>query len=84
MTRQTISITEPNELWLKAQLASKEYASKSEIINDLIRRARSQQAEAEIEFIRNTLIQSEQSGFTEKTPQHMLAAFKTQINNDAL
>ena len=82
MTRQTVSITEPNELWLKSQLASKEYTSKSEVINDLIRRARSHQAE--IDFIRNKLIQAEQSGFTEKTPQQMLATFKMNARSDAL
>ena len=30
MARQSISLTQPNDEWLKAQVASKEYASKSE------------------------------------------------------
>ncbi len=44
-----------------AQVQSEEYTSKSEIVNDLTRKARAQQSE--IEFIREKLIKSEQSGF---------------------
>ncbi|WP_299208381.1 hypothetical protein [uncultured Dokdonia sp.] len=43
MARQSISFTDPNDEWLKAQVESKEYASKSELVNDLIRQARKQQ-----------------------------------------
>lgn len=38
MARQNITITEPNDEWLKSQVESKEYSSKSELVNDLIRR----------------------------------------------
>ena len=40
MSRQSISFTEPNNEWLNSLVESKEYSSKSEIINDLIRKAR--------------------------------------------
>ncbi|MEP0365764.1 MAG: hypothetical protein ABJN36_09790 [Cyclobacteriaceae bacterium] len=40
MGRQSISFTEPNDEWLKAQVESHEYSSKSELVNDLIRQAR--------------------------------------------
>jgi antitoxin ParD1/3/4 len=43
MGRQSISFTEPNDEWLKDQVNPKEYASKSEPVNDLIRQARKQQ-----------------------------------------
>lgn len=43
MARQSISFTKPNDEWLKAQVDSEEYSSKSELINDLIRQARKQQ-----------------------------------------
>jgi len=33
MSRQSISFTEPNDEWLKAQVDNKEYSSKSELIN---------------------------------------------------
>ncbi len=40
MARQTITINEPNDLWMKDQLEKNEYSSKSELINDLIRKQR--------------------------------------------
>mgnify|MGYP001627883988 CR=1 FL=1 len=39
MGRQSISFTEPNDEWLKAQIDAKEYTSKSELVNDLVRQA---------------------------------------------
>ena len=45
MTRQSITLTMPNDDWLKNQLQSKEYSSKSEVVNDLIRKARAKQGE---------------------------------------
>ena len=66
MTRQSISFTNPNNDWLNAQVASEEFTSKSDVVNDLIRKARAQQTE--IEFIREKLIKAEQSGFIDKPP----------------
>ena len=65
MTRQSISLTPPNNDWLKASVESQEFTSKSEVINDLIRKARREQQE--IEYIRARLVEGEQSGFTEVT-----------------
>ena len=62
MGRQSISLTEPNDEWLKSQVESKEYASKSELVNDLIRQARGQQAK--IDWIEAELKKAEESGFT--------------------
>ncbi len=69
MTRQTISFTKPNDSWLKSQVESQEYKSKSEAVNDLIRKARREQEE--IEWIRAKLIKAEQSGFTDQTPEQI-------------
>lgn len=63
MVRQSISVSEPNDEWLQAQVASAEYASKSEVINDLIRQAR--QRQLGIDRIRSELIKAEQGGFTD-------------------
>lgn len=62
MARQSISFTKPNDEWLKAQVSNKEYASKSELINDLIRQARKQQVQ--VDFIRTKLVKSESGGFS--------------------
>lgn len=80
MTRQSISFTTPNDVWLKAQVESEEYTSKSDVVNDLIRKARAQQNE--IEFIRAKLIKSEQSGFINKTPEKILADFKEEARRN--
>ena len=77
MTRQSISFTTPNDDWLKAQVESKEYTSKSDVINDLIRKARAQQSE--IEMIRAKLIKAEKSGFTELTRDEILAKSKEEL-----
>ena len=81
MTRQSISFTPPNDKWLKDQIESGEYTSKSDVVNDLIRRAR------EIDYIRARLIAAEQSvekdGWVEKTREEMLDGFKQRARQDA-
>ena len=57
--RQSISLSEPNAEWLKFQVESQEYASNSEVINDLIRQRRKQENE-ELTRTRALLIQAEQ------------------------
>ena len=80
MPRQSISFTTPNDDWLKAQVESEEYTSKSDVVNDLIRKARAQQSE--IEAIRAKLIKSEQSGFITQTREEILAEFKNELRHD--
>ena len=78
MTRQSISFTKPNDEWLKAQLENQEYSSKSELINDLIRQARNQQAQ--IDWIRAKLDKSERNGFTDSTKEQILNQSKALLN----
>ena len=78
MARQSISFTKPNDEWLKAQLENQEYSSKSELINDLIRQARKQQAQ--IDWIRAKLDKSERSGFTDNTKEQILNQSKSSLN----
>lgn len=86
MSRQSISLTAPNDAWLKAQVESEEFASKSEAINDLIRRAR--RLEEAREFIRSKLIRGEESiaehGYSTKTKDELLDEIKTQARKDGL
>ena len=78
MVRQSISFTKPNDEWLKAQVDNDEYSSKSELVNDLIRQARKQQAQ--IDWIRAKLERSEVSGFTDETKEQILAQSKSLLN----
>ena len=75
MARQSISFTKPNDEWLKVQVNSEEYTSKSELINDLIRQARKQQVQ--VDFIRAKLDKSESSGFTEDAKDEILRKSKS-------
>ena len=77
MTRQSISLTAPNDNWLNSLIENEEYSSKSEIVNDLIRRARERQNE--IEMIRARLIKSENSGFVTQTAEDIKAEFKGEL-----
>ena len=78
MPRQSISFSKPNDEWLKAQLDNEEYSSKSELVNDLIRQARKQQAH--IDWIRAKLENSERSGFTSNTKEQILKQSKSLLN----
>ncbi|MEM9052469.1 MAG: CopG family transcriptional regulator [Bacteroidota bacterium] len=78
MPRQIISFTEPNDEWLKSQIDSKEYSSKSELVNDLIRQARKQQKE--IDWIRLKLEKAEKSGFTEADESNILKESKARLD----
>lgn len=76
MPRQSISFTPPNDEWLKAQVDSEEYTSKSEVVNALIRKAR------EIESIRVHLIQAEKSGFSQQGRTEVLNEIKEDLKRD--
>ncbi len=78
MARQSISFTKPNDEWLKTQVDSKEYSSKSEVVNDLIRQARKQQVQ--IDWIRAKLEKAENSGFTNDSKKEILAQSKSLLN----
>ena len=78
MTRQSISFTQPNDEWLKTQVDNQEYSSKSELVNDLIRQARSQQVQ--IDWIKSKLDKAENSGFTSDTKSEILKQSKATLN----
>ncbi len=78
MARQSISFTQPNDDWLKAQIESKEYTSKSELVNDLIRQARKQQKQ--IDWIKAKIEKAETSGFTDDSKEDILAQSKKLLN----
>ena len=78
MARQSISFTEPNDNWLKSQIESQEYTSKSELINDLIRQARNQQKQ--IDWIKAKIERAEKNGFTNDSKSEILAQSKSLLN----
>jgi len=58
--RKTITVTDQQDGWIKAQIDAGRYTNDSEYIRDLIRRE--QERSAEFEAIRAALIDGESSG----------------------
>jgi antitoxin ParD1/3/4 len=78
MTRQSISLTAPNEEWLKNQVNTDEFSSKSEAVNYLIRQARSQ--EEYFEFVRSKIINAQKSGIGTTSQKELLSKIKQNLN----
>jgi antitoxin ParD1/3/4 len=58
--RKTITLTDKQDSWIKAQIDAGQYTNDSECIRDLIRRE--QERSVELEAIRAALIEGESSG----------------------
>lgn len=80
MIKKSITVTDQQEAWIQAQLASGNYGTDSELIREALREK--QMRMAEIETLRAKLIAAEQSGFSSKTPEQILAASKERLSRD--
>lgn len=80
MTRQSISLANQNDEWLKQQVSNEEFTSKSEAVNYLIKQAR--ERDEYVKFVRMKLDKAEKSGLAKKqTREEMLAEFKKNLPN---
>ena len=77
--RKTITLTEQQDGWVKAQIEAGHYTNDSEYIRDLIRRE--QERSAQIEAIRSALIEGEASG--EPQPFDVGAFKQRMLGSDA-
>ena len=77
MPRRSISITETHNEWLKAQVASGQYRSESEVISDLIRDR--QNRDAGVEAIRLALIEEEKCGPGTPTTENVRTAVQERL-----
>lgn len=84
MVKKSITVTEQQESWIQAQMATGQYATDSELIREALREK--EKRTAEIEHIRAKLIAAEQSvkqqGWVEKTSEEMLDGFKEKARRD--
>jgi antitoxin ParD1/3/4 len=78
--RKTITITDQQDDWIKSRIAAGEFTNDSEYIRDLIRR--DQARFAEIEAIREALIEGEESGISDRTPQEVREAVKKRLRKN--
>ena len=81
MSRQSITFTPPNDDWLKAQVNSQEFSTKSDVVNDLIRKARKEQEE--LELLRAKLMRAEESGNSSRSPEHIRHDVKKRLRDNA-
>jgi antitoxin ParD1/3/4 len=78
MARQSITLANQNDEWLKQQVQNEEFTSKSEVVNYLIKQAR--EHDAHVEFVRMKLEKAEKSCFSTKTKEELLIEIKKKLN----
>ena len=72
MVKKSITVTDEQETWIQAQMATGNYGTDSELIREALREK--QQHTAEIEAIRADLIEGENSGISDRTPEQIIQA----------
>lgn len=83
MTKQSVNFTPPNDDWLNAKVASKEYPNKTDIVNDLIRRER--EREEKFKALKAAIEEGLASGVSEDSvPDIMQRVEKRMIENGTL
>ena len=84
MVKKSITVTDQQESWIQAQMATGNYATDSELIREALREK--QNREAELEYIRAKLIAAEKSveefGWVEKDRSEILADIKGNLQSD--
>lgn len=79
MVKKSISVTNRQDEWIKAQIATGHFGNESEVVRELIRerQIREEETPAEIEAIRAALIKGEQSGLSKKSVDEIWADART-------
>ncbi len=69
MVKKSISVTDQQDRWIKAQIQTGHFGNESEVVRNLTRERQLQEQEtpAELAAIRAALIKGEQSGFTDSS-----------------
>lgn len=78
MSRQSITLANQNDEWLKQQVANEEFTSKSEAVNYLIKQAR--EREEYHNYVQMKIDRGLKSGFSTKTKEELLAEIKSRLN----
>lgn len=86
MVKKTISITAEQSEWLNRRIGSGHYEDDSELIQELISERQLLEDEmnnpAEVERIRELLIEGEESGFRQVISGELLADFKRELHQN--
>lgn len=78
MSRQSITLADKNDEWLKQQVINEEFTSKSEAVNYLIKQAR--ERDAYHDYVQMKIDRGIKSGFSTKTKEGLLAEIKSRLN----
>lgn len=78
--RKTITVTDQQGSWIKAQIEAGEYTNDSEYIRDLIRQ--DQARKAELLVVREKLVAAEASGISDKTPEDIRTQVKQRLKKN--
>lgn len=78
--RKTITLTDTQSNWVKSRIVRGDYTNDSEYFRDLIRR--DQERSTGLEQLRAALLEGEQSGFSNRTPQEIRQAAKERLQSD--
>ena len=82
MVKKSITVTDQQEAWIQSQLATGHYASDSEVVREALREK--EMRTAELEAIRARLIASEESGFSDRSPEQIRQDAKAKLKKDGL
>lgn len=86
MVKKSITVTDQQDGWIKAQIEMGHYGNESEVVRELIRerQLREQETTRDMEAIRAKLIRAEESGFTDQSAAEILKDIKNGLGRDAL
>jgi len=86
MVKKSITVTDQQDSWIKAQIEMGHYGNESEVVRELIRerQLREQETTREIEVIRAKLKKAEASGFIDQNPAEMLKDIKKGLGRNGL
>lgn len=76
MKKKSITVTQKQDAWIQAQIATGHYASDSEVVREALHEKAARIAE--IEAIRAKLVAAEESGFSEKSVDEIWDAVREQ------
>jgi len=82
MIKKSITVTDQQEAFIQAQIASGHYASDSEIIREALREK--ELRTAELDQLRAKLIASEQSGISTRTPAQIRDEAKERLQREEI
>ena len=82
MIKKSITVTDQQEAFIQAQIASGHYASDSEIIREALREK--ELRTAELDRLRAKLVASEQSGISTRTPDQIRKEAKERLQREEI